>query len=198
MSHSSSHILRSAFRIILLVLLAIGVFAVYNWVSSLKLPLFTKSEPTSTVVKTEIGDFKDILQLSVLDVDIEDAYPVKVNNRSVVYKIPAHCEFKYDLKRVALEETDSSIIVTLPRCEPEITTVAKSLSILYEEEGTFSPVMNNNATDEGDKQAINILTDRIRKRVGKEYQDLAFEQAKHLLECFYSNAGKKHVIVKRR
>jgi len=194
MSHSSSRILRSAFRIILLVLLAIGVFAVYNWVSSLKLPLFTKSEPTSTVVKTEIGDFKDILQLSVLDVDIEDAYPVKVNNRSVVYKIPAHCEFKYDLKKVSLEETDSSIIVTLPRCVPEVTTVAKSLTILYEEEGTFSP----NATDEGDKQAINILTDEIRKRVGKEYQDLAFEQAKHLLESFYSNAGKKHVIIKRR
>ena len=194
MSHSSSRILRSAFRIILLVLLAIGFFAVYNWVSSLKLPLFTKSEPTSTVVKTEIGDFKDILQLSVLDVDIEDAYQVKVNNRLLIYKIPAHCEFKYDLKRVGLEETDSSIIVTLPRCEPEVTTVAKSLTILYEEEGTFSP----NATDEGDKQAINILTDEIRKRVGKEYQDLAFEQAKHLLESFYSNAGKKHVIVKRR
>jgi len=194
MSHSSS----TFHRFILLILLAIGAFAIYNWFSSLKLPLFTKSEPTSTVVKTEIGDFKDILQLSVLDVDIEDAYQVKVNNRLLIYKIPAHCEFKYDLKRVGLEETDSSIIVTLPRCEPEVTTVAKSLTILYEEEGIFSPLMNNNATDEGDKQAINILTDRIRKRVGKEYQDLAFEQAKHLLENFYSNAGKKHVIVKRR
>jgi len=179
--------------IFIAICIIIGVVGTILVFSPVKLSLFN-TEPTSTTIKTEIGDFRDILKLSVLDVDIEDAYPLKVDNRSVVYKIPAHCEFKYDLEKIVVQENDSSITVQLPRCVPEITTKGKSPTILYEEEGRLSAFIENNISEEGDKKALKILTDRIKKRVEKEYQELAFEQARNLLENFYSNTGKKCII----
>lgn len=183
--------------LIIIIILAIGVIFALQLVSPIKFP-FSKSETTSATLKTEIGDFKDILKLSVLDVDIEDAYLTKVENKEIVYKIPAHCEFKYDLEKIEVEENDSALIIQLPQCEPEITTGAKSVSVLYEEEGFLSTFMNNNITDEGDKKAIIELTDSIKRRVKEEYQQLAFEQAKNLLESFYSNSGKKHIEIKKK
>ena len=150
--------------IFIAICIIIGVVGTILVFSPVKLSLFN-TEPTSTTIKTEIGDFRDILKLSVLDVDIEDAYPLKVDNRSVVYKIPAHCEFKYDLEKIVVQENDSSITVQLPRCVPEITTKGKSPTILYEEEGSLSAFIENNISEEGDKKALIILTDRIKKRI---------------------------------
>lgn len=174
------------FSIIVGCIICIGIY-VY-------IQIHTQNGPTSSVIKTEIGDFKEVLKLSVLDVDIQDAYPVEVNGKTVIYKIPAHCEFKYDLEKVSLNENDSSIIVTLPRCVPEITTEGETPTILYEEEALLSIFLDNNVSDAEDSTTLKMITDSIKERVEKDYQDLAFDQAKVLLENFYSNIGKEVVI----
>ncbi|MBQ9231923.1 MAG: DUF4230 domain-containing protein [Prevotella sp.] len=172
------------------IILAVVIIAI---VAGVYFTISNRNGYTTETLSTQIGDFREILKLSVLDVDLEDAYIEKVEGNTLIYKIPAHCEFKYDLEKVEMSQTESAITITLPLCEAEVTSKGAP-TLYYEEEKLLSFLLDNNVKDEQDKKVLDDLKEKIRERLTAEYQDLAFEQAKSLLTSFYSNTGKEIII----
>ena len=98
-------------------------------------------------LSTSISDYKELLKLSVLDVDMEDAYVEKIDDKTIIYKIPAHCEFKYDMEKVQFEQTDSALTITLPTCEASgFTSVTKLQLSIMKRKGVYFGSFGSNVT----------------------------------------------------
>ena len=180
----------------MIVILLAAAYIIYQYVPGMpKLSNLMGGEPSISTMSTSIGDYKELLKLSVLDVDLEDAYIEKIEGKTLVYKIPAHCEFKYDLEKVQFEQMDSALTITLPTCEAVVTSHEAPI-VYYEEEGRVFGIFGSNVTHEQDKKILKGLQSKICKRLKNEYQDLAFEQAENLLTSFYTNTGKKVIVNK--
>ena len=181
----------------MIVILLAAAYIIYQFVPGMpKLPNLLGGEPSISRLSTSISDYKELLKLSVLDVDMEDAYVEKIDDKTIIYKIPAHCEFKYDMEKVQFEQTDSALTITLPTCEAVVTSHEAPI-VYYEEEGSVFGLFGSNITHEQDKEILLGLQSKICKRLKNEYQDLAFEQAKKLLTSFYTNTGKKVIVNKK-
>ena len=181
----------------MIVILLAAAYIIYQFVPGMpKLPNLLGGEPSISRLSTSISDYKELLKLSVLDVDMEDAYVEKIDDKTIIYKIPAHCEFKYDMEKVQFEQTDSALTITLPTCEAVVTSHEAPI-VYYEEEGRVFGSFGSNVTHEQDKELLKSLQSKICERLKNQYQDLAFEQAENLLTSFYTNTGKKVIVNKK-
>ncbi len=148
----------------------------------------------------QVGDYKELFKLSVLDYDITKAFPMDVpidpndpsDTRKIVYKINIHGEFKYDLNKIKCDTTQSGKrIFYLPGCEYNITSNSAP-EILYEE----TSVIGADAKFKDDKAALNKIFKEVKADMKQsKYQQMAKARAVYLLKNFYKNTGDS-VIVK--
>lgn len=152
---------------------------------------------SESVGTTEIGDFKEILKLSVLSIEYEDAYKITENigtdenpaERYIVYKVCAQGEYKYDLEKV---DTANNTIY-LPPCELKVSLKEVPKPVYVQKDGKLFGAKNIN--DEDEKKYLKDLKDSIYARMNNEvYHQEAFKHAEQLLKTFFKNVGVKDSI----
>lgn len=151
----------------------------------------------------EIGDFKEILKLSVLSIDYEDVYVIdgyigtddNPESRKLVYTVRAKGEYKYDLEKVYdyIDTVSGKRTIVLPTCSFEIALPAPpSLEYVQKDKKFLNP---KDVSHEDEQKYRSQLRDSINSRLNnKIYKREAFKHAKHILEAFFKNLGDSIVV----
>jgi hypothetical protein len=153
--------------------------------------------------ETHIDKIKQLLQLSVLEVNSEDAFVDSVNlgspddpdYRTMVYRIEGKLEYRYDLEKAQIDSTgENSYTVTLPPCS--VSFSQKEPNLEYAEKGGwFDEAVGN----EADLKVRKKITQQfIAKYNSPMYQQQAFDRAKTLLETFLKGTNCKVTIKQDR
>lgn len=158
---------------------------------------------SDSVGTTEIGDFKEILKLSVLSIDYEDAYVITRNigtdenvaERKIVYKVCAQGEYKFNLEKdsVEIDTANKCRTIYLPPCKLEVSLKEAPQPVYVQKDGKLIGAMNIN--DEDEKEYRKELKDSIEARMNNEvYHQMALKHAEQLLKSFFKNVGVKDSI----
>lgn len=151
----------------------------------------------------EIGDFKEILKLSVLSIDYKDVYVIERNigtkdnpeSRKLVYTVRAKGEYKYDLEKVYayIDTISGKRTIVLPTCSFEISLPdPPSLEFVQKDKKFLNP---KDVSHEEEVKYRSQLRDSINSRLNnKIYKREAFKHAKHILEAFFKNLGESIVV----
>lgn len=153
----------------------------------------------------EIGDFKEILKLSVLSIDYEDAYVIERNigsnedpvTRKVVYVVKAHGEYKYNLedKSLIIDSITGKRTLVLPPCSLEISlNGAPKLEYVQKDKAFINP---KNISQEDDNKYRAQINDSIKARLSNNiYKREAFRHAEKLLKTFFKNMGDTAIVIR--
>jgi len=153
----------------------------------------------------EIGDFKEILKLSVLSIDYEDAYVIERNIgtndnpiiRKLVYTVKAHGEYKYNLEYISeiIDSVSGKRTIVLPPSSLEMSLIdAPSLEYVQKDK---SFINSQNVTEDEELKYRSQLKDSIENRLNNDiYKHEAFKHAEKLLKTFFKNMGDSTIVIK--